>query len=86
VVYPLIEESERLDLKNATDICEELKRIFPHFNIQLLHGRMKVLSVSFWPSIKTDEAKRRLTVMEKTADGFRIAEEDLAIRGYFSLS
>jgi len=29
----------------------------------------------------TDEAKRRLTVMAETGDGFRIAEEDLLIRG-----
>ena len=29
----------------------------------------------------TDDASRRLAVMEETADGFQIAEEDLAIRG-----
>ena len=29
----------------------------------------------------SDEAKRRLKAMESTADGFKIAEEDLAIRG-----
>jgi ATP-dependent DNA helicase RecG len=30
---------------------------------------------------KTAEASRRLAIMEETCDGFRIAEEDLAIRG-----
>ena len=29
----------------------------------------------------SDEAKRRLKAMESTGDGFKIAEEDLAIRG-----
>lgn len=29
----------------------------------------------------TDEARRRMEVMESTTDGFRIAEEDLALRG-----
>ncbi len=41
VVYPLIEESEKLDLKNATDMCQELKRVFePDYRVELLHGRM----------------------------------------------
>ncbi|TET93636.1 MAG: hypothetical protein E3J28_03885 [Desulfobacteraceae bacterium] len=30
---------------------------------------------------KTGEARKRLRIIEKTTDGFRIAEEDLAIRG-----
>ena len=30
---------------------------------------------------KSEEAKRKLRVLEETGDGFRIAEEDLAIRG-----
>ncbi len=42
VVYPLIEESEKLDLKAATIMYEDLRtKIFPHFNVGLLHGRMK---------------------------------------------
>jgi len=41
VVYPLIEESEALDLKDATAGFEKLKKRFPDFNIGLLHGRMK---------------------------------------------
>lgn len=41
VVYPLVEESEALDLKDATAGFEKLKKQFPDFNIGLLHGRMK---------------------------------------------
>lgn len=42
VVYPLIEESEKMDLKDATRMYEQLReRVFPHFSIGLLHGKMK---------------------------------------------
>jgi len=41
VVYPLIEESEVLDLKDATMGFEKLKRRFPEIPIGLLHGQMK---------------------------------------------
>ncbi|MDT4954850.1 MAG: ATP-dependent helicase RecG [Acidobacteriota bacterium] len=42
VVYPLIEESEKMDLKDATRMFEQLRdRVFPHFSIGLLHGKMK---------------------------------------------
>jgi ATP-dependent DNA helicase RecG len=42
VVYPLIEESEKMDLKDATRMYEHLRdRVFPHFTIGLLHGKMK---------------------------------------------
>jgi len=40
VVYPLIEESEALDLKDATAGFEKIKARFPDFNVGLLHGRM----------------------------------------------
>lgn len=40
-VYPLIEESEKMDLKNLEDGYESIKRAFPEFQISLLHGRMK---------------------------------------------
>jgi len=39
IVYPLIEESEKLDLKDATQMSLELKRVFPEIAIALLHGR-----------------------------------------------
>jgi ATP-dependent DNA helicase RecG len=42
VVYPLIEESEKSDLRAATEMAKYLKsEIFPDFRIGLLHGRMK---------------------------------------------
>lgn len=41
VVYPLIEESEKIDLKDATQMTEHLKRIFPEFRVELIHGKMK---------------------------------------------
>ncbi|HEX8557741.1 MAG TPA: ATP-dependent DNA helicase RecG [Pyrinomonadaceae bacterium] len=42
VVYPLVEESEKMDLKDATRMYEHLRdRVFPHFSIGLLHGKMK---------------------------------------------
>ena len=40
-VYPLIEESEKLDLKAATSHFEELRSsVFPDLRLGLLHGRM----------------------------------------------
>ncbi len=41
IVYPLIEESETLDLQNATAEFEKLQTIFAEFKVGLLHGRMK---------------------------------------------
>jgi ATP-dependent DNA helicase RecG len=42
IVYPLIEESEKMDLKAATAMFEELRdQIFPQYKIGLLHGKMK---------------------------------------------
>ena len=41
VVYPLIEESEKIDLKSAVEACEELCHgHFAEFSVALLHGRM----------------------------------------------
>jgi len=145
IVYPLVEESEKLDLKDATQMAEHLQRdVFPELRIGLLHGRMKsdekeaimaefkerriqvlvattVIEVGIdipnasvmviehaerfglsqlhqlrgrigrghYPSKcillaqyrASEEAKVRLRAMERTTDGFQIAEEDLAIRG-----
>lgn len=43
VVYPLIDESEKLDLKNLMEGYENLKLYFPepHYRIGMVHGRMK---------------------------------------------
>ncbi len=42
VIYPLVEESEKVDLKAATEMAEHLARdVFPEFRVALLHGRLK---------------------------------------------
>jgi ATP-dependent DNA helicase RecG len=42
IVYPLVEESEKLDLLNATQMAEHLQTsVFPNFHVGLIHGRMK---------------------------------------------
>lgn len=41
IVYPLVEESEKIDLKDAVQEFENLKSEFPHFQVGLLHGKMK---------------------------------------------
>jgi ATP-dependent DNA helicase RecG len=43
VVYPLIEESETLDLKNLQEGFEHLENIFPRpaYRLSMIHGRMK---------------------------------------------
>ena len=145
VVYPLVEESENLELKDATRMAERLQvEIFPEYRVGLIHGRMKgkekdkimagflnreinilvsttVIEVgidipqaslivvehaerfglsqlhqlrgrvgrSDIPSYcvlmshrkGSEDSIKRLRVMEQTNDGFKIAEEDLAIRG-----
>jgi ATP-dependent DNA helicase RecG len=41
VVYPLVEESEAIDLKAATDMSRLLQEeVFPEFTVGLLHGRL----------------------------------------------
>ncbi len=144
VVYPLVEESEKMDLKNATDEFEKLKTQFQKIRFGLLHGKMKpvekdeimelfrsyqidilvsttVIEVgvdvpnanlmiiehaerfglsqlhqlrgrvgrgehkSFCVMIMgyavNEETRDRVSFMEKTTDGFKIAEYDLEIRG-----
>ncbi len=144
IVYPLIEDSEKLDLKCAVDGAEAFKKVFPTKNIGLVHGKIRhedrqAIMASFnshdidilvattvievgvdLPNASlmlivhaerfglaqlhqlrgrigrgryesycalmaylpfSEEAKRRLKIMESTGDGFKIAEEDLDIRG-----
>jgi ATP-dependent DNA helicase RecG len=145
IVYPLVEGSEKLELKDATRMAEHLQKdVFPKFCVGLLHGRMKsdekeAIMMAFKrekiqilvattvvevgidipnasvmvvehaerfglsqlhqmrgrigrgrfpskcillaPYRSSEEARVRLRTMEKTTDGFRIAEEDLALRG-----
>src|SRR3989338_3541153 len=143
VVYPIIDESEKSDLRAAIKMYKDTSQRFPDLNIGLLHGRMKskekesvmidfkdckidmlistmVIEVGVDISNasvmivehaerfglsqlhqlrgrigrgrhlsycilvsepKTDDAKHRISAMLKTQDGFKIAEEDLEIRG-----
>ncbi len=144
VVYPLVDESEKIDLKNAVEQFEKLKQSFPLLRWGLLHGQMKseeksqimenfisknidvlvattVIEVgvdvpnaslmvvehserfglsqlhqlrgrvgrgsekSYCVLILGDrvskESYARACIMEKHSDGFRIAEEDLNLRG-----
>jgi len=145
IVYPLLEESEKLDLKAATAMFEDLStRVFPDLKVGLLHGKMKsaekdevmaafaageldilvsttVIEVgidvanaslmiiehaerfglsqlhqlrgrvgrgaeqSFCVLLtgdkKTTTARERLGIMERSSDGFEIAEKDLELRG-----
>ena len=41
IVYPLIKESERMDLKNLEDGFAALCDIFPEFRLSKVHGKMK---------------------------------------------
>lgn len=41
IVYPLIDESEKLDLKHLMDGYESITRAFPEMPISILHGKMK---------------------------------------------
>ncbi len=144
IVYPLVEESEKLSLKSAQVMADKLQKgVFKGLRVGLLHGQMSAkqrdIVMSLFVHGKLDilvtttiievgidvpkasvmviehaerfglsnlhqlrgrvgrgtyqsycilvgkdrspQAKRRLQVMLETNDGFKIAEEDLAIRG-----
>ncbi|MCD8296065.1 MAG: ATP-dependent DNA helicase RecG [Prevotella sp.] len=51
VVFPLIKESEKIDLKNLEEGFETLKEAFPEFRLSKVHGKMK-------PSDKEVEMRR----------------------------
>ncbi|WMN08019.1 ATP-dependent DNA helicase RecG [Marivirga arenosa] len=46
-VYPLIEESEKLDLKDLMDGYESISRSFPQYPISIVHGKMKAEDKDF---------------------------------------
>ena len=41
IVYPLIEESEKSDLKDLMDGYESVCRAFPQYHVSIVHGKMK---------------------------------------------
>ena len=51
IVFPLIEESEKSDLKNLEDGFEVLRQAFPEFRLSKVHGKMK-------PKDKEEEMQR----------------------------
>ena len=144
VVFPLVDESEKLDLKSATVEAERLRdEVFTGLNVGLLHGQMKsdmkdlimtdfikhkydilvstiVIEVGIdvpnatvmaiehadrfglaqlhqlrgrigrsshqsycllFGTPKSAESRQRIATMLATNDGFKIAEEDLRLRG-----
>ncbi len=40
VVYPLVEESEKVDLRSATESAEAIRRALPKYTVDLVHGRL----------------------------------------------
>ncbi|MEK6651341.1 MAG: ATP-dependent DNA helicase RecG [Nitrospirota bacterium] len=144
VVYPVIEETEKSNLKSAIIGKEALDKMFPDLRVSLIHGKMKpqekesvmasfkkgeidILASTTVIEVGVDvpnaammlivhaerfglaqlhqlrgrvgrggsqsycfllayeprgeDARQRLDIMVKSNDGFRIAEEDLIIRG-----
>ncbi len=144
IVCSLVEESEKLQAKSATQLAEHIaKSVFPQYRVGLLHGQMKALEketimaqfkareldilvattvievgidvpnasviiiedadrfglaqlhqlrgrvgrgehASYCILVsdpKTADGQARMEIMTETQDGFRIAEEDLRLRG-----
>ncbi len=50
-VYPLVKESEKMDLKNVVAEYEHLQKVFPEYRISMVHGQMK-------PADKDSEMQR----------------------------
>jgi len=64
IVYPLVEESEKIDLKAATESYEKLKsEVFTDLHVGLLHGRM---SADEKDSIMTEFKERKLDILVST--------------------
>lgn len=53
IVYPLIQESEKMDIKNLEDGYEHICHEFPEYKVSKVHGKMK-------PAEKDDEMQRFL--------------------------
>ena len=75
-----------IDVPNASVMVVEHAERFGLSQLHQLRGRVgrskdpaQCLLIAQYR--RTEDAERRLRVMEQTTDGFKIAEEDLAIRG-----
>lgn len=47
IVYPLIEENEKLDLKSLEEGYDVIREIFPQYNVAFVHGKMKPAEKDF---------------------------------------
>lgn len=64
VICPLIEESEKSDLKAAKSLAESLsEKVLPEFNVKLLHGKMKSTEKN---QIMKDFSEGRINVLVST--------------------
>lgn len=144
IVYPLIEENEKLDLHALEEGYEIVQETFPHYRVAMVHGRMKPAEKDYQMELfasnkaqilvattvievgvnvpnasvmvienaerfglsqlhqlrgrvgrgadqsycilmtkhqLTSETRHRLEVMTQTNDGFKVAEEDMRLRG-----
>ncbi len=64
IVYPLVEESEKLDLKAATESYEKLKsEVFTDYRVGLIHGRM---SSDEKDNIMTDFEQKKIDILVST--------------------
>ncbi|NLH74101.1 MAG: ATP-dependent DNA helicase RecG [Verrucomicrobia bacterium] len=74
-----------VDVPNATVMVIENAEMFGLAQLHQLRGRIRRGPHEAYcilvASARTKEARERLRVLEETADGFRVAEEDLKLRG-----
>lgn len=63
VVYPLVEESEKVDLQDATRGAQTLREAFPDYTVGLLHGRMKQEEKE---RVMRDFRERRIDILVST--------------------
>lgn len=56
VVYPLIQESEKMDFRHLEEGYQFMREVFPQYQISMVHGRMK--------AIEKDEEMRRFVAGE----------------------
>ncbi len=47
VVFPLIEESEKIDLKNLSDGFDSIENAFKEYSVSMVHGKMKAINKDY---------------------------------------